>query len=71
MHHSECSRKCRRECPQRFVCRCLKVTEEALLEAVRGLDIKTLKEMRVHTGAGDGCTVCHKVLRTYLEEAAA
>jgi bacterioferritin-associated ferredoxin len=49
----------------------LQVTEEDLLAALRGVAIKTLKDMRTHTGAGDGCTVCHQVLRTYLEEAAA
>jgi bacterioferritin-associated ferredoxin len=54
-------------CPGRLVCRCLQVTESALVEAVRVLELRTLKDVRRHTGAGDGCTACHKLLCKYLE----
>lgn len=54
-------------CPALFVCRCLRLTEEVLAEAVSTLDIKTVKELRQHTGAGEGCTACHAQLCRVLE----
>ncbi|HYT90092.1 MAG TPA: (2Fe-2S)-binding protein [Gemmataceae bacterium] len=54
------------QCPERIVCRCLQVTERALVEAITTLQLTTLKEIRVHTGAGDGCTCCHHLLKRYL-----
>jgi bacterioferritin-associated ferredoxin len=49
------------------VCRCLQVTEEMLLAALHTFDLRNLREVREHTGAGDGCTACHRQLRAYLE----
>jgi bacterioferritin-associated ferredoxin len=43
------------------------VTEAALVDALTSREIKTLKDIRRLTGAGDGCTACHKLLKTYLE----
>ncbi len=60
---------CNAVCPGPFVCRCLRVTEETLLSAVQRFELKTLKEIRQYTGAGDGCTACHKRLARYLEMA--
>lgn len=59
---SDCS-----TCSGRFVCRCLQVTETMLLEAIELGDLRTLKEIRAHTGAGDGCTACHRRLHQFLE----
>ena len=53
--------------PDRVVCRCLQVTQEIVLAAVAALELRTIKEIRQHTGAGDGCTACHKNLQKYLE----
>ena len=53
-------------CPERVICRCLQVTEEALLSALDGGECCTLKDVRQRTGAGDGCTACHRTLRQYL-----
>jgi NAD(P)H-nitrite reductase large subunit len=55
------------ECPARLICRCLQVTEATLLEALTTQDIRTLRDIRRHTGAGDGCTACHAHLQQYLE----
>ena len=55
------------DCPGNYICHCLKVTEEALLDALRTRPIQTVRELREHTGAGDGCTACHARLRTYVE----
>jgi bacterioferritin-associated ferredoxin len=57
------------ECPGRLVCRCLQVTEDFLRTAVSKLELKTITDIRQYTGAGDGCTACHKALRRYLERA--
>jgi bacterioferritin-associated ferredoxin len=54
----------------RTVCHCLQVSEEMLLEALHTFDLRNLQEVREHTGAGDGCTACHRQLRAYLERRA-
>jgi bacterioferritin-associated ferredoxin len=38
-----------------------------LLDALHTFDLRNLKEVRERTGAGDGCTACHRQLRAYLE----
>jgi bacterioferritin-associated ferredoxin len=58
---------CSAECSLRYVCRCLRITEEVLAAAFAASDIRTLKDIRRHTGAGDGCMACHHRLVTYLE----
>jgi len=64
---SRCSNHCD-ACPVRFVCHCLKISEEAVLEAVRTLQLRTVKEIRLHTGAGEGCTCCHQRLERFLQD---
>ena len=54
-------------CPGRVICHCLQITEEAVLTAVETLNIRSVKELRQHTGAGEGCTACHRELRRYVE----
>ena len=54
-------------CPTRLVCRCLQVTEDALLAALDAGGIHTLRDIRKCTGAGEGCTACHRKLKGYLE----
>jgi len=58
---TSCPRICS-ECPARLVCRCLKVTEDAIVRAVVVLGLRSVREIRTATGAGDGCTCCHKLL---------
>jgi bacterioferritin-associated ferredoxin len=55
-------------CPNRVVCRCLGVTESAVLDALASGEVQTLKDIRHRTGAGDGCTCCHRQLKKYLEQ---
>lgn len=50
-----------------IVCRCLQVTAAALIEALETRPISTLQEVIHCTGAGDGCTACHRVIREYLQ----
>jgi bacterioferritin-associated ferredoxin len=57
-----------KECPERVVCRCLQVTEAALLQVLTTEQISTLKDLRRRTGAGEGCTCCHDLLRHYLQQ---
>jgi len=53
-------------CADHIVCRCLKVTEETIITAIRVEGARAIRELRTLTGAGDGCTCCHKELRQYL-----
>ncbi len=66
INHNDCS-----TCPERLVCRCLQITEAELVTAVTTLELRTVTEVRQHTGAGDGCNACHKLLRRYLDAIAA
>ncbi len=61
-YHGNCG-----ECRGQYVCNCLKVTEEALLEALATRPVQTVRELRELTGAGDGCTACHSRLVAYVE----
>jgi len=69
---SDCTGTCRScpsvgSCGERLVCRCLKVTEHEVVTAIRVHGLTTIRELKTITMAGDGCTCCHKELRTYLE----
>ncbi len=52
------------------VCECLQVTECQLLATLTQGDVQTLRDLRQATGAGDGCTACHHVLKQYLQRRA-
>jgi bacterioferritin-associated ferredoxin len=56
------------ECPQRLICRCLRVSEAEVRQALITFDLRTLKDLRRHTGAGDGCTACHVRLSACIQE---
>lgn len=57
-----------KNCPARFVCHCLRVTEAALLAALSSRGIKSVPDVIRATEAGSGCTACHALLRRYLEQ---
>jgi NAD(P)H-nitrite reductase large subunit len=71
-----CPRDCS-SCPEladgsdRIICRCLRVTEAAILGAVDQFGLTTLVEIKCHTEAGTGCTACHKRICRLLAECAA
>jgi bacterioferritin-associated ferredoxin len=67
MDNCRFSDACPSDCGLRYVCRCLRVTEEVLVEAFATQDIRTLTDIRRHTGAGDGCMACHHRLTAFLE----
>ena len=52
----------------KLICRCLKVTETDLLDAVDRGDVRCLNDVVQKTGAGDGCTACRTRLIAYLQE---
>jgi bacterioferritin-associated ferredoxin len=41
-----------------------------LLEALEAFDLRTVREVTERIGAGDGCTACHRQLRSYIERRA-
>lgn len=55
------------DCPDKIVCRCLKVTEEQLVRMIERLELRSVHDLKKYTGAGDGCTCCHAELKGYLE----
>jgi bacterioferritin-associated ferredoxin len=68
MQTSVCSPDDCRTCDDRVVCRCLQVTEEQVVFAITTLEVRNLRELRQTTGAGDGCTACHRKLKALLQE---
>jgi bacterioferritin-associated ferredoxin len=50
-----------------LVCHCLRVTEQDLVTAITTLEIRTVADVRRLTGAGDGCTACHRKIQTYID----
>ena len=67
----DCAGACRScatvgSCPDRVVCKCLRVTEQTVITAIVTLGLRTVKAVREATDAGDGCTCCHKELAAYL-----
>lgn len=55
-------------CPGRIVCRCLNITEEDVVTALAIHGADTVTELRRLTGAGDGCTACHRKLQLLMTE---
>lgn len=51
-----------------IICDCLQVTEARLARAIKEEGLRTVKEVSACTGAGEGCTACHPLIRTYLEK---
>jgi len=50
-----------------MVCHCLKITEDQLITAVATLELRTIHDVRRHTGVGDGCNACHRRIQLYLD----
>ena len=63
-----CSSSSCSDCTDRIVCRCFQVKESTVVQVITTLGLRTVKEIRKHTNAGDGCTCCHADLRRLLEE---
>ena len=53
--------------PDGYVCACLQITEQQLLDTLSSTPACSLRDLRRTIGAGDGCTACHDVLRQYLD----
>ena len=49
------------------VCHCLGVTEEQLVAALTAHDLRTVRDVRHHTGAGDGCNACHRKIQIFID----
>ena len=50
----------------RIVCHCLRVTEEEILQAAHEGKPHSIKQIMDHTGAGGGCTACHRRILALL-----
>ena len=49
------------------VCRCLDVTDAEIETAIDTCGADTVQDVGHCTGAGQGCTVCHRAIRAMLE----
>ena len=49
------------------VCHCLGVTEDVVVSALITLELRNLRDVRRHTGAGSGCNACHCRIQSLLE----
>jgi len=62
-----CSQELCESCPDKVICRCLQVTEAQVVRMITRLELRTVRDVRQITGAGDGCTCCHAKLEEYIE----
>jgi|GEM_PF-2003738 len=51
-----------------IVCRCLQVSESEIREAIETCAVETVQDLGRCTGAGQGCTACHRLLRRYIAQ---
>ena len=65
MNH--CPLDCSKCTDDKMICSCLQITETDLCNALATLDLKSVRDIRIHTGAGEGCTSCHTALHLHLE----
>jgi len=49
-----------------YVCRCLRVSECALRQLAAAGEVRSLDDVKQRTGAGDGCTGCHRRIQEFL-----
>jgi len=61
------SQNCAQYRGDRIICSCLQVTEREVVTHIATLGLRSVPEVRCHTGAGDGCTACHRLLEKYIE----
>ncbi|MFO1019384.1 MAG: (2Fe-2S)-binding protein [Planctomycetales bacterium] len=55
-------------CQGEVVCRCLRVTDYEIQDAIDTLAAVTVKDLGRCTGAGQGCNSCHFRLRQMLKQ---
>lgn len=65
-----CEQECLVACPESatgtIVCRCLRITEAQICEVADLGQVVNVREITRQTGAGAGCTACHKRIRELL-----
>ena len=54
---------------ERIICRCLRISERQLADAASTGMVCTLRDAISKTGAGAGCTACHRRIKQFLESA--
>jgi NifU-like protein len=52
-----------------IVCRCYRVTQRQILEAIRGGDLRTVEEVTARTNAAGGCSSCYDDIREMIDMA--
>ena len=57
---------CQVTAPSRYLCHCLKVTQDQVRDAVGFHGCDSVEEVTACCGAGGGCTACHRRIRAVL-----
>jgi bacterioferritin-associated ferredoxin len=53
-------------CPNQFLCHCLRLTASAIRQALGQEKPKCLEEVIQQSGAGSGCTACRRKLNEFV-----
>lgn len=68
-HGGDASRQAMHEdsfCSEDVICHCLKVTQAEVESAIVTSDEPSLRCVMRMTGAGTGCTACHRTIRSLI-----
>ncbi|MBX3411129.1 MAG: (2Fe-2S)-binding protein [Pirellulales bacterium] len=49
-----------------YLCHCLRVSEGTLRQLAAVGQVRSLDDVKRHTGAGEGCTGCHRRIQEFL-----
>ncbi len=49
------------------VCHCLGIREDEIVSTLITLKLRSIREVRRQTGAGAGCSCCHRKLQNYID----
>ena len=69
-HGGDASRQVMHEerfCSEEVICHCLKVTQAEVESAIVSSDEPSLRCVMRMTGAGTGCTACHRAIRGLIQ----
>jgi len=56
------------DCDESIVCHCLAISESTVADAIAVCGLSTVREICRETGAGGGCTACHRRLKELLHK---
>jgi bacterioferritin-associated ferredoxin len=55
-------------CSSAVLCHCLQVTEDVVLDVITRVELCTVSEVCLRTGAGDGCRACRRKIQRFIDD---